>query len=162
MYLPWHNTDLGSCKEVHFKQPGLQMIFGWSVVLKGIQKERSTCLNLVCFHKYIYNLKIAKEQFEKRMLGLITEEWIWSMLSRCSPKPVPNLICYEKFGENSEAYQQVLLVPLPFQSSFIHVNCLLLTWLRSASASPSSWTSIEANWLPVSGLTLITFRRRKM
>ena len=99
MYLPWHNTDLGSRKEVHFKQPGLQMIFGWSVVLKGIQKERSTCLNLVCFHKYIYNLKIAKEQFEKRMLGVITEEWIWSMLSRCSPKPVPNLICYENLGK---------------------------------------------------------------
>ena len=65
----------------------------------------------------IWNLQ-KKKQFEKRMSGVITEEWIWSMLSRCSHKPVPNLICYEKFGENSEAYQQVLLVPLPFQSSW--------------------------------------------
>ena len=88
MYLPWHNTDLGSCKEVHFKQPGLQMIFGWSVVLKGIQKERSTCLNLVCFHKYIYNLKIAKEQFEKRMLGVrMNMEHVVQMFSQTSPKP---------------------------------------------------------------------------
>ena len=64
------------------------MIFGWSVVLKGIQKERSTCLNLVCFHKYIYNLKIAKEQFEKRMLGVrMNMEHVVQMFSQTSPKP---------------------------------------------------------------------------
>lgn len=51
------NTHLRCCKEVHFQQPGLQMIFSWSVVLKSIQQERCTCLYLVGFHKDIYNLK---------------------------------------------------------------------------------------------------------
>lgn len=50
------NHYLRCSHEVHLKESGLQCTFTWSVVLKSIQQERCTRLDLIGFHEHINNL----------------------------------------------------------------------------------------------------------